>query len=183
VASLALFGALFHLVNHATFKSLLFLTAGAIEYGTGTRMLGELGGLAKRMPWTAGCCRVASLSIAGVPPFNGFWSKLIIIIAVVQSGHYLLGALAVGVSLLTLMTFVKVQREAIQGEPTEKVASAREVPAGMLLPMVALATLCLVVGAAAFFYTPFRDALFTPARDVMVGGLDYIRAFNLRELP
>jgi multicomponent Na+:H+ antiporter subunit D len=184
VASLAVFGGLFHMVNHAAFKSLLFLTSGAIEYATGTRDLKELGGLSKTMPVTAFCCRTASLSIAGVPPFNGFWSKLIIIIAVVQAGHYLLGTLAVIVSFMTLVSFVKVQRYALAGEPSEKAARAREVPAGMAIPMVALAAVCLVLGVAVFLYTPFADSVLAPARDVMVRGVqDYIGAFRLPELP
>ena len=72
-------GGLFHLFNHAIFKSLLFLNAGAVEQSTGTRSLDKMGGLAKRMPLTAGTSVVGSLSIAGVPPLNGFWSKLLII--------------------------------------------------------------------------------------------------------
>jgi len=67
-AALALFGGLFHMFNHAAFKSLLFLCAGATEYATGTRQLKKLGGLTRRMPVTSACCRVAALSISGVPP-------------------------------------------------------------------------------------------------------------------
>ena len=67
------------------FKSLLFLCSGSIEQATGTRQLKEMGGLGERMPVTRATCTIASLSIAGVPPFNGFWSKLIIIIAAFQA--------------------------------------------------------------------------------------------------
>lgn len=183
VAQLAIFGGLFHLVNHAAFKSLLFLTSGAIEYATGTRHLKELGGLSKRMPVTSFCCRVASLSIAGVPPFNGFWSKLIIIIAVVQAGHYVLGAVTVLVSFMALVTFIKVQRYTLQGEPSAKAAAACEVPAGMTLPMLVLAGICIVVGVVAFLYAPFKESVLDPARDVMVGTTEYIEKFELPEPP
>ena len=85
---LGILGGLFHLFNHALAKGLLFLNAGSVQQATGTRNLDEMGGLAKRMPVTAATSLVGSLSIAGVPPLGGFWSKLIIIIALVQAGHY-----------------------------------------------------------------------------------------------
>lgn len=183
LAGLAVFGGLFHLINHATFKSLLFLASGAIEHATGTRDMHQLGGLSKRMPVTAGCCRIAMLSIAGVPPFNGFWSKLTIIFALVLAGHYLLGALAVVVSFVTLVTFVKVQRLILQGEPSARTNSAKEVPAGMTMPMVVLAGLCIVLGIAVFLYVPFKEALLNPAREAMISTLDYVAKFGLPGLP
>ena len=74
-ASLAILGGLFHLVNHAIFKSLLFLTSGSIQMSTGTRQLKELGGLTEKMPLTRTTCTIASASIAGIPPFKGLWSN------------------------------------------------------------------------------------------------------------
>ena len=182
VANLAIFGSLFHMMNHATFKSLLFLTSGAIEHATGTRNLKELGGLGSKMPVTSLCCRAASLSIAGVPPFNGFWSKLIIIVAVIQAKHYVLGVLTVLVSFMTLVSFIKVQRYALSGKTSERTASPREVSPGMTIPMVVLALLCLVMGVAVCFCPAVRDGLLGPARDVMAQGLDYVRHI-LPELP
>jgi len=184
VAALALFGGLFHLMNHATFKSLLFLSSGAVEYATGTRDLNRLSGLSKTMPVTAGCIRVASLAIAGVPPFNGFFSKMIIVIAVVWAGHYWLAAAALLVSFVTLLTFVKVQRCVVQGEPTGSTADAREVPASMTLPMIVLTVICMVAGVITVFYAPFRAALFDPAADAMMDkGNAYIQKFELPEQP
>ncbi len=174
VAELAVFGGLFHLVNHATFKSLLFLTAGSIEHATGTRNLDELGGLSGRMPVTSWCCRIASLSISGVPPFSGFWSKLIIIIAAIQAGHWGLGVLAVAVSLLTLALFVKVQRAALGGATTEKTADAHESSPAMAMPMAALAAVVVAVGLLGFLCPPFRHAVFDPARDVVVRGVSVL---------
>jgi multicomponent Na+:H+ antiporter subunit D len=157
IASLALLGGLFHLFNHAVFKSLLFLCSGAVEYRTGTRLLKKLGGLKHKMPVTGACLRVAALSISGVPPFNGFWSKLIIIIAVIQSGHYGLGAVTVLVSFMTLLSFIKVQRYIVDGDPSEAVAPVQEAPLSMCVAMILLAVIC--VGAGILF--PFmKDTLF-----------------------
>src|SRR4030042_3688850 len=106
IAILAIAGGLFHLVNHAAFKGLLFLNAGAIEYTLGTRDLREMGGLARSMPATSATSFVASMSISGIPPFNGFFSKLIIIIAAVLAKFYLLAVLAVIVSIIPLASFL-----------------------------------------------------------------------------
>jgi multicomponent Na+:H+ antiporter subunit D len=84
---LAILGALFHLFNHAIFKSLLFLNSGAIEYATGTRDLKKLGGLNNRLPLTSYTGMLGAMGISGIPPLGGFFSKLIIIIAAVQSGY------------------------------------------------------------------------------------------------
>jgi len=165
VAGLALFGAFFHLFNHAAFKSLLFLCSGAMEFATGSRQLKELGGLKRTMPVTSACCRVASLSIAGVPPFNGFWSKLIIIVATVQAGLWALGAAAVGVAFVTLLSFIKVQRYALEGKPTT--VGSREVPFAMCAAMVILAVICIGAGLGTVVWV---DHLIGPARDAVMAG-------------
>ncbi|MBM4141979.1 MAG: NADH/ubiquinone/plastoquinone (complex I) [Lentisphaerae bacterium] len=139
---LGIAGGLFHMLNHSIFKSLLFLTAGAVEYATGTRDLKRLGGLRARMPVTAGTSFVASMSIAGIPPFNGFWSKLIIVLACVQAGRHGLALAAVAVSLLTLASFLKVQRYAFFEAAKGGTEHVREAPPLMALAMVLLALLC-----------------------------------------
>ena len=147
--------------NHAAFKSLLFLSSGSIEQQTGTRDLKKLGGLARNMPFTSLCCRAGALSIAGVPPFNGFFSKLIIIVALAVAGYPVLATLAVLVALMTLISFIKVQRYALEGEPgTEATASAREAPALMCVGLVILAIVCCVGGLA---MVPLKDYLFNDA--------------------
>jgi len=168
VAALALLGGLFHLFNHAVFKSLLFLCSGATEYSTGTRMLKSLGGLKQRMPLTSSCLRVAALSIAGVPPFSGFWSKLLIIIAIIQAGHLWLGAMTVLVSFITLLTFLKVQRHILDGTPSPAVAQAREVPWSMTTAMILLTTICI---AAGLFFPYYKDALFQNTQAILSGPL------------
>jgi len=168
---LGILGGLFHLMNHAFFKSLLFLCSGAIEYSTGTRNLKEMGGLFKRMPVTSTTCSIASLSISGIPPFNGFWSKLIIIIALVQREFYALAAITVCVSFLTLVSFIKVQRYSIFGDLPEKMKRAKEIPILMRTTLVILAILCIVTGV---LYPFFGNTVLEMARDAIMDQQKYI---------
>ncbi len=143
---LGIFGGLFHLFNHSIFKSLLFLNSGAIDYATGTRDLREMSGLKEKMPVTANTNFIASMAIAGIPPFNGFFSKLIIIFACVQKGCWGYALAAVIGSILTLASFMKVQKFAFLGELKEKYKSIKEVPWVMKFSMVSLAVICILGG-------------------------------------
>ena len=168
LAAFAIFGGLFHLFNHAVFKSLLFLCAGAVEYATGERDMTRLGGLARRMPVTSACCRIGALSISGIPPFNGFWSKLIIILALARAGHLFLASLTVAVSFVTLLYFVKVQRYVLHGELHPEHANVREVPVGMCTAMILLAIVCIGAGVLAPVLIP---GLLDPARNALMDGV------------
>jgi len=171
IAAMGLFGGLYHLVNHAVFKSLLFLCSGSFEYRTGTRNRYEMGGLIRKMPVTSTACSIASLSISGVPPFNGFWSKLIIIVAFIQAGYYIYGAIAVLVAFMTLLSFIKLQRFVIFGRLPARFAGIKEAPFAMTLPLVILAILCLALGLA----YPFIDqGLIQAARDSLLDKLSYM---------
>lgn len=143
---LGILGGLFHLFNHSIFKSLLFLNSGAIDYSIGTRDLRKMGGLAQNMPLTGITSLIASVSIAGIPPFNGFWSKLIIIIAAVQAERFGYAFWAVLASILTLASFTKVMKYAFFGKLKERLRKAREVPFFMKLSMAILAFMCLTGG-------------------------------------
>jgi multicomponent Na+:H+ antiporter subunit D len=166
---------LFHLLNHSLFKSLLFLDAGAVEYATHTRDLREMGGLRERMPVTSWTTLIASLSIAGVPPFNGFWSKLLVIIAAVQAAHYGYAFWAVLASVLTLASFMKVMKYGFMGPLRRRWGEVREVPGLMRLAMGMLAVLCvlggllLVPAARVSFLELASDALYqgVPPADVL----------------
>jgi len=168
VAALCLFGGLFHLFNHATYKSLLFLTSGSIEQQVGTRLMTEMGGLSQQMPVTGLCCRIGALSISGVPPFNGFFSKLIILIGVAMAGQYALCALGAAVAVGTLLMYIKVQRFVLAGDPARPAAEVREAPVLMCVALVALAVLCVIGGLA---MGPLREYLFDPAGDVLLKGV------------
>ncbi|MBN2366754.1 MAG: monovalent cation/H+ antiporter subunit D family protein [Calditrichaeota bacterium] len=169
---LGILGGLFHLLNHAVFKSLLFLCSGAFEYSTGTRQLKQLGGLMKKMPWTGTSCSIAALSISGIPPFNGFWSKLIIIIALLQAEYYLLGAVTVFVSFMTLISFVKVQKYSLFGSLPKKFQDIKEVPVLMVTGMVILALLCVGLG---LLYPFYGQAILESARNLMVEPYQYLQ--------
>ena len=160
-------GGLFHLLNHALAKGLLFLTSGSVQQATGTRNLDEMGGLAKRMPWTAGTNLIGSLSIAGVPPLGGFWSKLIIIIALVQSGEAALAVIAVLASVLTLWYYLIMQRKAFFGKLAERWVKVKEAPFWMTAASVLLAL--LVIGVGLWFATVFSTWI-QPAADALAKG-------------
>ena len=143
---LGIFGGLFHLINHTAFKSLLFLNAGSVERTAGTTNLKELGGFSKKMPVTGSTSMIASLSISGVPPFNGFWSKLLIIVACVTSHSYWFALLAMLASILTLASFMKVQRYAFYGYLKDIFSNIKESPTLMTIPMILLSILCIFMG-------------------------------------
>jgi len=170
VAALAIAGGLFHMINHAVFKGLLFLNAGAIEYVTGTRNLKMMGGLFKSLPVTSTTSLGASLSISGIPPFNGFFSKLIIIVAAIKGEFYLLAILAVLVSIVTLASFMKFQRYAFFNKSTFS-KKIREVPFAMSLSMVVLVVLCLALSLLIF--PGVREVMLTPAVDVLMETSNY----------
>jgi len=168
---LGMIGGLFHLFNHSVFKSLLFLNSGAVEYATGTRDLRKMGGLMTKMPFTGTTSLVASMSIAGIPPFNGFWSKLIIIIACVQANRLGYAFWAVLASILTLASFMKVMKYAFFGKLREKWNKVEEVPVFMKLAMVILALIC-VIGGVLLVYN-INEVFLKPASDVLLEGTKY----------
>ena len=165
---LGIAGGLFHLFNHALAKGLLFLTSGSVQQATGTRNLDEMGGLAKRMPVTAATNLVGALSIAGVPPLNGFWSKLIIIIALIQAGHPVFALIAVLASVLTLWYYLLMQRKAFFGKLNEKWAAVKEAPFWMTAATVFLALLCVGIG---ILFSSTVTTWIQPAADVLADGV------------
>ncbi|MCX7957241.1 MAG: proton-conducting transporter membrane subunit [Endomicrobia bacterium] len=146
---LGVIGGLLHLFNHSIFKSLLFLTSGALEYNFNTRDLRKYNFVSKTMPTTTFSALVGSLSIAGIPPFNGFWSKLIIILACVEAKNIVASLLAIGVSILTLSSFLKVLKYGFyktEDDDKQNVLYMKEVPFFMQISMVALSILCTILG-------------------------------------
>jgi multicomponent Na+:H+ antiporter subunit D len=166
-ASLAIAGGVYHLLNHAVFKGLLFLNAGALEHRLHTRDLKQMGGIAPVMPVTSSTSFMASMSISGIPPFNGFFSKLIIIIAAINGKFYLLAVLAVIVSIVTLSYFLKFQRYAFYNKGTGQVHDKiREAPFSMSFSMILLAILC--IGMSLIAFPAVREAILQPAIDVLM---------------
>ncbi len=171
-ASLAILGGLFHLVNHAVYKSLLFLTSGSVEMSTGTRQMRQMGGLAEKMPVTRATCIIASASIAGIPPFSGFWSKLILVVAAIQASFYWVAAIIVFVSLCTLIMYLKVQRYVFLGELPENLQQSKEAKNSMLVAMIFLACLCVLMGLLVLVPS-LRSHILNPAVKVLTDGLEY----------
>jgi len=155
VAVLGFTGAVLHSLNHALFKSLLFLGAGAVVRATGTRVIDELGGVGRRMPLTAAAFLLGSVAIVGLPPLNGFVSEWVVFQALLRSGEAtaalrVASVAASGLAViggLALACFTKVDgvvflglpRSRAVGDPTER---------GLVStgPMLALAAACLAIG-------------------------------------
>jgi len=157
---LGCFGGLFHLLNHAIFKALLFMCAGALIYATGRRRVSELGGLARKMPVTGVCFFVGALAISGFPPFNGFWSKLTVYLALAKSGLWWAAVLAVMTSVLTMVALVRPAYRVFWANPAGGATGpgeVREVPAFLWVPMVVLAAACLLLGLAPQLAYPLLD--------------------------
>jgi len=143
---LGIAAAVFHILNHAIFKSQLFANAAAVEKQTGTRDMDKLGGLASKMPVTGGTSIVAMLSISGIPPLSGFWSKLLIIVALWQGAHYTYAFIAVVASIITLAYFLSLQRRVFFGKIAEGLENIKEAKFGLVLPALILALLTIFIG-------------------------------------
>ena len=164
---LGLIGALFHVFNHALFKSLLFLNSGAVQYRLGTRDIEEMGGLENRMPVTSITSVFGTLSIAGVPPFNGFCSKLFIILGALAAGKTAIAVLAILVSIFTLGYFLIIQRKVFFGKLNEKWQDIREAPFAMSCAVILLAAACLLSG---IFFQSVTSGIVEPAAMILLGG-------------
>lgn len=124
---LGLTAAIFYLLHHMVVKASLFLSTGAIEETYGTGELSQLGGLLKRDPWVAAIFMIAALSLAGMPPFSGFVAKFSIIQATFELHHYGVAFVAIVVSVLTLLSMLKIWTGVFMGaEPDDLEVKARQ---------------------------------------------------------
>jgi len=165
-------GSLFHLLNNAIFKALLFMCAGAILYRVGTTNLDELGGLGKNMPITAGLFAIGALAISGVPPLNGFASKWTIYIAGIEAGKAVFSLIAIIMSVLTLAYFLKAINSIFLGQRPKRLQDVKEAPLTMLFPMMLLAVLCIVLGVL----PSLGIDLVAPAQGALMNQSGYISA-------
>jgi multicomponent Na+:H+ antiporter subunit D len=168
----AMNGALFHIVNHALYKGLLFLTAGVIFYRLGTTYMNDMGGLAKKMPYTTIFFLIGSFAIAGIPPFNGFASKYLIYESVFKFNP-LLSIIAMVVSALTLASFMKVFYSVFLRIPNSGIRDVSEAPKLMLIGMGIMAILIIFMGLfpgviIQNFIEPASQALISQAQYVSV---------------
>jgi len=143
--SLSLTASFYHLLNHSLFKSLLFLSIGAVIYTTGKRKIEELRGLGKKMPLVFIGFLIGALSISGIPPFNGYVSKSLISLSLKEYPfvYFLIFLTSMG----TVASFIKLSRIfALKGTWGKGNAIKKKIPRGMLIPLVFLSILCVVTG-------------------------------------
>jgi NADH-quinone oxidoreductase subunit M len=139
-------GGLFHIVNHAICKGLLFMCAGVILHQTGTRDIRKLGGLAGKMPITAAACLIGALSLAGTPPLSGFWSEWMIFGGGIAAGKTLLTLVAVISSVITAGYYLWFVWRVFFGATPENLENVKESSWQLLTPIVALTAATIVLG-------------------------------------
>ena len=169
--NLGTLGAIFHMMNHAASKSLLFLNSGAVVYRTGSRHMPDLGGLSGPMPVTSATSLIGSFSISGLPPMGGFWSKLVIIWAAIESGHLILAIIAVLASIVTLAYYLKAQKLTFRGVLKDAYANLKEAPLLMSFTMVVMAIVALFLGL--LLIPALKGIILDPAVAAIQGGLNY----------
>jgi multicomponent Na+:H+ antiporter subunit D len=168
----AMNGGIFHIINHVFYKALLFMTAEAIFFRIGTRDTNKMGGLARNMKWTAGFYIIGALAISGIPPFNGFASKLLIYESVLKFSP-VLSVIAMFVSLVTLASFAKVFYSAFTGPPMPAYEGVKEVPKSMIVGMSILAVLIIFFG---LFPGLIVNTIVAPATNALIDQASYINA-------
>lgn len=139
-------GGVFHMINNVFYKSGLFLIGGAIEKQTGTTDLKKLGGLRRRMPVTFWCFVIAACSISGVPPFNGFISKELIMEGALKSGYNIFFAAAALGAVFTAASFLKLGHAVFLGKTPPELRKTTDAHWSMLIPSVILALGCILFG-------------------------------------
>jgi multicomponent Na+:H+ antiporter subunit D len=168
----AMTGGIFHILNHAMYKPLLFFTGGALYHLTGTRDLTKMGGLAHKMKWTTVLYIIGTLSISGIPPLNGFSSKILIYESVYKF-HPILTIVGIIVSILTLASFTKAFHSAFMGAELPQYKNVEGVPKSMMIGMVILAA-----GIVFITLVPSQivNWILHPAADALINQGAYISA-------
>jgi len=172
LAALGLIAGLYHTINHAVFKALLFFGAGSLLYATHTRNMEEYGGLLRRMPWTGGCFLIGAVSIAALPPTNGFVSEWLVFQSLFLSYQMpsllmkfmlpLAAAMLALTGVLALTCFAKAFGISFLALPRSSHARhAEEVPWPMRVGMGVLSAVCIALGLAPMLVIPFLDHVST----------------------
>ncbi|MCX7698914.1 MAG: proton-conducting transporter membrane subunit, partial [Candidatus Goldbacteria bacterium] len=132
-------GGLFHMINHASYKSCLFMTAGSVERQTQINDISKLGGLFWKMPATAICFIISAAAISGIAPLNGYFSKELVYKGTLNTGYTIFFYAAEIGSILTLASFLKLGHSVFFGKLNDNLKETKEAPLTILLPMIALA--------------------------------------------
>jgi multicomponent Na+:H+ antiporter subunit D len=162
---LGIAGAVFHLFNHSVFKSLLFVNSAVVEKETGTCDMNKLGGIAQKMPVTGATSVIAFLSTCGIPPLSGFWSKIIIVIALWQASHYTYAALAIIASIITLAYFLSMQRRVFFGKLRSGFEDLKDADSGVLTVSIILAAITILAGV---FFPFVYNILISPVKELLI---------------
>ena len=176
-------GALYHVVNHALFKSTLFLVAGAIVYSTHELDMNKLGGLWKKMPLTFGACIIASLGIGGIPFFNGYVSKTLLHEGIIEAFAIdpvlrIAEILFVITSGGTIAYYLKMISLTFLGKESETTKNVKEVPMYMIVPMYVMSALIVIIG---LFPHLLLDKIIVPALKVYtfdLRGIEHLKSIN-----
>ncbi|WP_456398705.1 proton-conducting transporter transmembrane domain-containing protein [Palaeococcus sp. (in: euryarchaeotes)] len=171
IGDIALAGAIYHTVNHALMKALLFLTAGAVLHEAGTKNLNELSGIAKKMPFTSFAFLVGAAAIVGLPPLNGFASKWLIYESSALYNPFL-AAIAVAGTAFCTAAYVRVIFTFF-GAPSEAVENAKEPGKAMIVPMLVLITAIIIMGLLPW---QINDRIMLPTVDMLKDQLHYVIA-------
>ncbi|MDE3225587.1 MAG: hydrogenase 4 subunit B, partial [Nitrospirota bacterium] len=180
-AALGLLAGLYHTINHALFKALLFLGAGSLLYATHTRNMEEYGGLLRRMPWTGFCFLVGSVSVAALPPINGFVSEWLVFQSLFLGFHLpvvllnlilpIAAAMLALTGVLALACFAKAFGLSFLALPRSAHARhAEEIPVAMRVGMGGLAAACVFLGLAPMVVVPLLDRVTEPLAGVSIEG-------------
>ncbi len=179
LAALGLLAGLYHTINHAMFKALLFLGAGSLLYATHTRNMEEYGGLLRRMPWTGFCFLIGAVSISALPPTNGFVSEWLVFQSLFLSFQIptvflklmlpIAAAILALTGVLALACFAKAFGIAFLAKPRSTHARhAQEVPVPMRIAMGLLATFCVALGIAPMVMVPLLDRVVAPLAGISI---------------
>jgi hydrogenase-4 component B len=173
IATIAFIAAVYHMTNHSIYKALLFMSAAWVDTTVGVRDMDRLGGLIKRMPWTALFFLIGAISLVALPPFNGFVSEWLTLQVLLRSADLsstgtkivfaLCGAALALTAGLAVTCFVKAFAMSFLGVGrSSEVAQAREAPRSMVTPMAVLAALCLLLGVLPTYVIPVLDKVVAP---------------------
>jgi len=161
----ALTGSLFHILNHAILKALLFLCAGAFIHSARTRSMKELAGIRRTMPITGTIFAIGTISLIGLPPLNLFWSELMIVMAALESGLPLLSLIMISNVLLSSVYCLRLIQMTALKDATSISKKAKEAPVLMLIPIVILGSLCIMIGLYPVPFEAFAEAAAKAALD------------------
>jgi formate hydrogenlyase subunit 3/multisubunit Na+/H+ antiporter MnhD subunit len=191
VAALGVTAALLHVWNHALMKGLMFFVAGSILHGTGTKDMEKLGGLMKRMPWTANAMMVGAVAIAALPPMNGFVSEWLMYLSLIKCGFVnndsrsLMALFGAGflalIGSLAAVAFVRLTGIVLLGSPRSEAARhAHESSPWLLGPLMVLVVLCLGAAVVPATVTGWLvgslDQILGPEADQALAGLELSEA-------